>query len=244
MFLNFKSDIAGCNVSPDLILNTKFIPTDLCYKAAKELQDYLSVNELLNHNFGLNTDDQSTVIGKMFGVLVVQTSDDRIGYLAAFSGKLGGENNHPNFVPPVFDLLTKGSFLNQGMEQLSIMNEQIRQTDSDSETLKELKAVRRKHSKMLQQKIFEQYFFLNQKKTPKSLNAIFLEAGYKNPPAGAGECAGIKLLQYAYLNDMRPLELAEFWWGKSPKSITWEHGRFYPNCKEKCEPILKHMLSR
>jgi tRNA pseudouridine32 synthase/23S rRNA pseudouridine746 synthase len=243
MFLNFKDDIAGHNVSTGLKLNIDFSPEDLCYKAATELQDYLSVNEILNHNFGLSKDDQSTIIGKMFGVLVVQTSDDQIGYLAAFSGKLGGKNNHPNFVPPVFDLLTKGSFLNEGMEQLSTMNEQIQQTDIDNGDLQGLKAARRKHSKMLQQKIFEQYYFSNQSKTYKSLNAIFLDAGYRNPPAGAGECAGIKLLQYAYLNDMRPLELAEFWWGQSPKSATWEHGRFYPSCKEKCEPILKHMLS-
>jgi tRNA pseudouridine32 synthase/23S rRNA pseudouridine746 synthase len=243
MFLKFKGNIAGYNVSPGLKLTTDLISEDLCYKAAKELQHYLSVNKILNHNFGLSKDDHSNIIGKMFGVLVVQTSDSQIGYLAAFSGKLGGENNHPNFVPPVFDLLTNGSFLNEGMEQLSTMNEQIRQTDLHNDTLQELKATRRKHSKSLQQKIFEQYYFLNQEKSYKSLNSIFFDAGYRNPPAGAGECAGIKLLQYAYLNDMKPLELAEFWWGQSPKSATWEHGRFYPNCKEKCEPILKHMLS-
>ncbi|RZK01842.1 MAG: pseudouridylate synthase, partial [Flavobacterium sp.] len=75
------------------------------------------------------------------------------------------------------------------------------------------------------------------------LNEIFNNAGYKNPPAGAAECAGIKLLQYAFLHHMKPLALGEFWWGKSPKSNTWKHGMFYPCCKEKCEPILKHMLS-
>ncbi|MGL5786758.1 MAG: RluA family pseudouridine synthase, partial [Bacteroidales bacterium] len=58
----------------------------------------------------------------------------------------------------------------------------------------------------------------------------------------AGECAGPKLLQYAYANDLVPIAMAEFWWGASPKTEVREHGHFYPACKGKCEPILGHML--
>ncbi|RZJ17244.1 MAG: pseudouridylate synthase, partial [Acinetobacter sp.] len=65
---------------------------------------------------------------------------------------------------------------------------------------------------------------------------------YKNPPAGAGECAAPKLLQYAFQHHFKPLALTEFWWGQSPKSATWKHKHFYAPCKEKCGPILKHML--
>lgn len=36
--------------------------------------------------------------------------------------------------------------------------------------------------------------------------------------------------------------MAEFWWGKSPKSEIRKHGSFYPSCRGKCEPILGHML--
>lgn len=36
--------------------------------------------------------------------------------------------------------------------------------------------------------------------------------------------------------------MAEFWWGNSPKREIRHHGYFYPACKGKCEPILKHML--
>ena len=36
--------------------------------------------------------------------------------------------------------------------------------------------------------------------------------------------------------------MAEFWWGNSPKTEIRRHGYFYPACKGKCEPILKHML--
>ena len=35
--------------------------------------------------------------------------------------------------------------------------------------------------------------------------------------------------------------MAEFWWGDSPKAEIRHHGYYYPACKGKCEPILKHM---
>lgn len=41
--------------------------------------------------------------GKMFGVLVVQAADGRVGWLCAFSGMVGGQWRHPGFVPPLFD---------------------------------------------------------------------------------------------------------------------------------------------
>ena len=64
----------------------------------------------------------------------------------------------------------------------------------------------------------------------------------KVPPAGAVECALPKLLQYAYLHQLKPLAMAEFWWGDSPKNEIRHHGYYYPSCKGKCEPILQHML--
>jgi tRNA pseudouridine32 synthase/23S rRNA pseudouridine746 synthase len=243
MFTLFTTDIKHCLIPEVLTLMTNNKPHELCLLAASELQHYLSQNEILNHNFGLQGVQDSTVIGKMFGILVVQLPSGELGYLSAFSGKLGGRNTYPKFVPPVFDLLTEGSFLNLGMQELTRMNCEIRLLSSDDSHLGGLKVARRNHSTSLQNQIFEQYHLLNQAGIYKSLNEIFADMGYKNPPAGAGECAGIKLLQYAYLNSMKPLALAEFWWGQSPKSSTWKHTEFYPCCKEKCEPILKHMLS-
>ena len=64
-----------------------------------------------------------------------------------------------------------------------------------------------------------------------------------NPPAGAGECAAPKLLNYAFEHQLKPIAMAEFWWGQSPKSEIRKHKQFYPACKSKCEPILlSHML--
>ena len=72
--------------------------------------------------------------------------------------------------------------------------------------------------------------------------AIFEETVQKTPPAGAGECAAPKLLQYAYLSGLSPIAMAEFWWGESPKTEIRHHGYYYPSCRGKCEPILRHML--
>lgn len=221
-------------------------PHPLCVLAAKELQNYLQNQNEWQHNFGL-ADDKGTVIGKMFGILVVQNEQNEIGYLAAFSGKLGGTNSHTKFVPPIFDLLTENSFLNKGMEELTIINQEIKHLeDLDAEVntaqINQLKTKRKQHSIALQKEIFSHYHFLNQAGEEKSLIDIFATMGYKNPPAGAGECAAPKLLQYAFQHQLKPLALTEFWWGQSPKSATWKHGHFYAPCKEKCEPILKHML--
>ena len=109
--------------------------------------------------------------------------------------------------------------------------------------IENLKTNRKAHSVALQNKIFNKYHFLNQAGEEKSLREIFKKDNGKNPPVGAGECAGPKLLQYAFKHQMRPLALTEFWWGLSPKSATWKHKEFYPCCKEKCEPILSHMLA-
>jgi tRNA pseudouridine32 synthase/23S rRNA pseudouridine746 synthase len=243
MFTRFKTNIKHFHRPNNLILAKDTGPHELCLLAAKELQEYISKDQSLNHNFGLDKQSDLKVIGKMFGVLVVQKLGGEIGYLAAFSGKLGGRNTYPEFVPPVFDLLTEGSFLNEGMEELTRMNDEIRVFRSSEIQLNELKAIRRNYSNALQNKIFDHYQLLNQKGLSKGLKDIFTDAGYKNPPAGAAECAGIKLLQYSFLHNLKPLALAEFWWGESPKSSAWKHGNFYPCCREKCEPILKHMLS-
>ena len=103
----------------------------------------------------------------------------------------------------------------------------------------EWKEKRAKFSANLQQRLFDNYTFLNGNGEEKSLNTIFQE---KKPIGGAGECAAPKLLQYAFIHQMEPIALAEFWWGKSPRSAIRVHKQFYHACKGKCGPILGHML--
>jgi len=106
-----------------------------------------------------------------------------------------------------------------------------------------LKKERRERSSALQDQIFSRYTFLNSHQENKSLLDLFMDSPNKRPPAGAGECAAPKLLQYAFLNHLQPLALAEFWWGESPPGEVRRHGNFYPACQGKCKPILTHMLS-
>ena len=108
--------------------------------------------------------------------------------------------------------------------------------------INQLKHERKSRSAALQLKLFEQFRILNANGEIKDLCEIFAPTSQGIPPAGAGECAAPKLLQYAYSHHLEPIAMAEFWWGNSPKTEIRHHGYFYPSCKSKCEPILGHML--
>ena len=294
-----------------------YTPHPLCVKAAAQVQQYLQTR---------SDWQQELQQGKMFGVLLVRTPENEIGFLAAFSGLLDGSNNHEYFVPPVYDFLQPDSFfkveeanisaLNSKIEQLeqderlqqmkihceelerkkeeAIMSfkkemkaakterdrqRSLRQLSADEEKaflhesqfqkaemkrikqsweklltsaekelndyiahIESLKEERKTRSAALQKQLFEHFCMLNAKGEKKDLCQIFANTPQRIPPAGSGECAAPKLLQYAYLHQLVPLAMAEFWWGNSPKTVIRRHGYYYPSCKSKCEPILKHML--
>ena len=316
MFHSFQTSIAGIELPRLFTYPFHYTPHPLCVMAAGEVQAY--INKQTRWKEELDK-------GKMFGVLIVRTSNGQTGYLAAFSGNLCGSNSHSFFVPPVYDLLKPDGFFKIEEEQISAINHQIgqlqncdrylelqqkmeRETASSQQALSEarkvlkaakekreqrrlhrpneneqaamiresqyqkaefkrlerywkeqiseiktelesfssqieaLKAERRNRSAALQQKLFQQFNFLNAKGETKNLCAIFEETVQKTPPAGAGECAAPKLLQYAYLSGLSPIATAEFWWGESPKTEIRHHGYYYPSCRGKCEPILRHML--
>ena len=316
MFHSFQTSIAGIELPRLFTYPFHYTPHPLCVMAAGEVQAY--INKQTRWKEELDK-------GKMFGVLIVRTSNGQTGYLAAFSGNLCGSNSHSFFVPPVYDLLKPDGFFKIEEEQISAINHQIgqlqncdrylelqqkmeRETASSQQALSEarkvlkaakekreqrrlhrpneneqaamiresqyqkaefkrlerywkeqiseiktelesfssqieaLKAERRNRSAALQQKLFQQFNFLNAKGETKNLCAIFEETVQKTPPAGAGECAATKLLQYAYLSGLSPIAMAEFWWGESPKTEIRHHGYYYPSCRGKCEPILRHML--
>jgi tRNA pseudouridine32 synthase/23S rRNA pseudouridine746 synthase len=124
-------------------------------------------------------------------------------------------------------------------DQLDLLQQALASMISE---IAKLKKLRKSRSKNLQKKLFAQYQFLNAKGEAKDLNAIFAELPDHTPPAGAGDCAAPKLLQYAYQHNLKPLAMAEFWWGAAPKSAIRQHKNYYPSCYSKCQPILTHML--
>lgn len=104
-----------------------------------------------------------------------------------------------------------------------------------------LKSERKEKSNFLQQTLFSKYAFLDKDKNLKSLLDIFNDPDVQ-PPAGSGECAAPKLLQYAFANNLKPICMAEFWWGISPNSAVRKHQNYYPACQSRCKPILGHMI--
>ena len=172
----------------------------------------------------------------MFGVLVVEGMTQRDGspvsFLAAYSGLLEGRNDWDFFVPPVYDAQQPDGYFKQKEREIMA-----------SVDHKEM-------SQALQLWLFRQYRMLNARGEEKDLVEIWqdyhssprIREKYPLPPGGTGDCCAPKLLQYAYQHDLKPVCMAEFWWGPSPKSEVRHHGQFYPACSGKCKPVLAWML--
>ncbi|NEO86839.1 MAG: RluA family pseudouridine synthase [Spirulina sp. SIO3F2] len=60
-------------------------------------------------------------------------------------------------------------------------------------------------------------------------------------PTGTGDCAAPKLLHYAAGHHLKPLAMAEFWWGSELGEK--QSGRFYGACRDRCQPIMGFLLS-
>ena len=199
-------------------------PHPLCLLAALEVQQELGRMTLTE--------------GKMFGVLVVADCNDELGFVAAYSGLLEGRNDWPYFVPPVYDAQQPDGHFKQEERLISAMRD-----DSQREE-------RRQRSQQLQLWLFDQYRFLNARGERRRLVDVWqdyhcserIRRKYPLPPGGTGDCCAPKLLQYAYQEGLKPLCMAEFWWGPSPKTEVRQHGQFYPACRGKCKPVLTWML--
>ena len=229
-----------------------YTPHPLCQLAADEVMSFIDNHPEWHEELRL---------GKMFGVLVVKNMMGKLGFLAAFSGLLNKQNDIPYFVPAVYDMLNPNGFfkteeraiseINRRIDELIGLYEQYNLDNPDNPERKErlnqeiaaLKHERKQRSAALQVKLFEHFIMLNSRGERKNLIDIFQEKEQHLPPGGTGECAAPKLLQYAFLNKLQPIAMAEFWWGNSPKSEERIHGHFYPACEQKCRPILSFMLS-
>lgn len=271
---------------------------------------------------------QETAQGKMFGVLVVaDESTGAIGYLAAYSGQIGGRSDQEGFVPAVFDYLQPDGYFKQHEAEISRINQSIDQLESNErmkvaqdiirqleetrrqtienyrqemkeaktrrderrknadltpeetqrltresqfmkaelhrlkmsvsketalereynafqDDLDQLRRLRRQLSDHLQRWLFSQFNMRDKDGQEADLLTIWAHADTPTdiPPAGSGECCEPKLLQYAFTHSLRPLQMAMFWWGESPKDIIRHHLHFYPACNGKCKPILRFML--
>lgn len=178
--------------------------------------------------------------GKMFGVLVVLDKETgERGFLAAYSGNIQGRNDYPYFVPPVFNLLNPSGYFVKEEKAISEINHRIDSLLGVDPTISNLKSERKIRSKALQQWLFQQYVVNNAMGDKRNVLQIF---DGKIPPGGTGECCGPKLLQAAYNLDLKPLCMAEFWMGATPKDELRIEGNYYTACRSKCKPVLTYMM--
>lgn len=91
-------------------------PRALAFVAARRVAAYVEQHPELT---------AGEVCGKMYGVLVVEAPGGCLAFLAAHSGLLGGRNNWPFFVPPVFDAQQPDGHFKTKEGEISGMNRRI-----------------------------------------------------------------------------------------------------------------------
>ena len=290
-----------------------YTPDRYCKEAVKQLQA-----EIKRHA------DWSEELkgGKMFGVLTCEAGDHRVGFIASFSGTLGGRLRQGWFVPPVLDYENNGGTFKNEEKTISDINKAIEELENSAElrTAKEtlsgkenekkvkllamkaimaankavrqqmrlenpalapeltrqsqfekaelkrarekmqaeidsvkkqiatkeqqitaLKDERKRRSNILQRWLFSRTKLHCADGAIESVWDIFRSANRGVPPAGSGECAAPKLLNYAFARNLKPISMAEIWVGRSPKGEIRIDGEYYPACQTKCGPILKRM---
>jgi tRNA pseudouridine32 synthase/23S rRNA pseudouridine746 synthase len=62
-------------------------------------------------------------------------------------------------------------------------------------------------------------------------------------PTGTGDCCAPKLLHYAATHHLKPLAMAEFWWGAPSPNGDKIQGEFYGACIERCQPLMGFLLT-
>lgn len=174
--------------------------------------------------------------GKMFGVLVVEGDRGELGFLRAFSGMLGRRWIVPGFVPPLFDVDELDAFWPAGEAELDAMTRVIAELEGDAR--RSMIERRRARSRELWARIHASYRIADRRGRVRTLAELFAPS---LPPSGAGDCVAPKLLGAAHRAGLRPVALAELWWGLRVGDRT--HGSFHAPCDAKCGPILAHMLA-
>ena len=289
----------------------------LAWRAANALMESLSRGELaprLSSQVLYGSEG-----GKMFGVLVVELPDGRVGNLKAFSGQLQGSWDVPGYVPPVFDRkarealeptdeasvrsLTARVVAARALPEWAAMREghlrllarqsaeewalkechaarraarrveradkgdvaraniesradevehrtfktRLRQEREEAarallpfeRRLRALERLRRWVSRAASFRLYGTYVFENGLGQRTPLEELFAPAA---PPSGTGDCAAPKLLIFARRNGLKPLALAEFWWGLPARGGGRRQGQLFPPCPGKCGVVLPFLL--
>ncbi len=178
--------------------------------------------------------------GKMFGVLVCEKADGERLTIKAFSGQYNGLWEVAGWVPPLFNVRDFWQLLNPIEKRIKELGRELEDMASGSPEQQNIQQQRKKLSQKLMKQIHELYCLHNFRNQQCSLADLFLTN--QGIPTGTGDCCAPKLLNYAAVNQLKPIALAEFYWGKTNRSATRSQGTFYPACTDKCGPILGFLL--
>ncbi len=213
-----NSDIAALEANPKL--------TQLSYELTQAQTDY---NEQLAHQQHLMRENKKSRKAKRAWLEAAELTADEYKTISIDLSRAS-----------VTDKKALLAFKESSVSNIDKLQAQL---TALTEEISQLKKARKKLSAKLQKHYFKQYQMLNIHGKTKDLTELFADTIQQKPPAGAGDCAAPKLLQYAFAHKLTPICMAEFWWGAQPKSEIRKHGHFYPSCQGKCQPILSHMLS-
>jgi tRNA pseudouridine32 synthase / 23S rRNA pseudouridine746 synthase len=175
--------------------------------------------------------------GKMFGVLIARDAAGNVSTARAFAGMLGGRWDVDGFVGPVFDLALRSATWPAAERELRELDASLVHARDDEATA--IKRHRAARSNQFLETLLEGYQLRNARGEVRSVSELFAP---DVPPGGAGDCAGPKLFAHAQRAGLRPVALAEFWWGATSATGAQRHGGYYPSCRRKCGPVLTHML--
>ena len=178
--------------------------------------------------------------GKMFGVLECVDSDGATTILRAFSGQYNGCWLAEGWVPPLFNV-DEFLALSQAVEpRIKGLSCKIDDCADHGKKWLALRKERRRLSRQLMADYQALYKLTNFRGETVDIGEIFL--GKTGIPTGTGDCCAPKLLNYAARQQLRPVGLTEFYWGRENLSKTRQHGSLHGSCEGKCRPILGFML--
>ncbi|MDD3814630.1 MAG: hypothetical protein PHZ02_08285 [Desulfocapsaceae bacterium] len=178
--------------------------------------------------------------GKMFGVMICRDANGQEQVLRAFSGQYNSIWEVEGWAPPLFNVETFTRIYAEIEPRIKHLGREIQHADRHSARWRDLTQQRRRISQEWMREIHSLYTLSNFRGQERPLTEAF--AGSGGIPTGTGDCCAPKLFNQAVKENLQPLGLAEFYWGRENASQTRQHGRFYPSCASKCAPILGFML--
>ncbi|RPH38648.1 MAG: hypothetical protein EHM86_09300 [Desulfobulbaceae bacterium] len=215
-----------------------------CYELMKHLEEHRTIDLFpanATRDPQLSTDFLfGEARGKMFGILTCRTREGARVNLRAFSGQFNGRWQVPGWAPPLFNVEDMESLTADVEKTIKRMGREILHPDCSRQQQQDVRRQRRELSRELMKEIHSLYRLFNFRGKEETIFTAYI--GQNGIPNGTGDCCAPKLFSLAARKNLIPLGIAEFYWGRENSSKTRDHGRFYPSCLEKCQPILGFML--